>query len=111
MTEYGEVNMKEEKINKKSDMFSWMKNGDFTIFEVNHLFDDYEDVLKKIFSPEQIRVLKEIFGEIAWQFEWHNQEASEPHRKNIVPKIEKLEGQFRNHRHRKEGSYNSKPEW
>lgn len=66
--------------------------------------------LKKIFTEEQAVVIRAIVKQTVHMVDWHNKNDDESHN-DIRKKIDKLQAQFRNHRHDSSKNLGGKAEY
>ena len=72
--------------------------------------DDFK-IFQKIFTEEQAVFLRVLIKRIIWMVDkWHNEQDEECH-KGIRQKIDKLQAQFRNHRHDFSKKFSGKAEY
>jgi len=95
------------------DFLDWLESDDVNIWELdNYLKDKHEQkTLNKIFTNEQLIILRAIIRHSIWSLdEWHNEKDEESHA-DIREQIRKLEARFRNHRHETTKKFSGKAEY
>lgn len=95
------------------EFLAWLESGDCNIWELSNYFADKheQEMLAKIFSKEQLTLLKAIMKHSTWALdEWHNKNDEESH-KDIREQMRKLEARFRNHRHEMTKNFCGKAEY
>jgi len=93
------------------DLIRFFEEEDSTIWEIEGALDNEADreILKPVFNEKQQRVLRAIINKLLEILEWHDKKDDESHN-DIRKQIERLEEEFRHHRHDFSKSYTSRPE-
>lgn len=93
-------------------MVAYFKSKEINLWELDNMLSNPEDqkVLLKLFSSEQLEVVKAIIKNTISALEWHNKDDTEAH-SDIREMFKALEAKFRNHRHETGKTYSAKPEY
>lgn len=105
--------MSEEEKPTVEGIIEYFKEKDVNIWDINNFFDDQDSdyqLLKQVFSPQQLELLGILLHKGIDGLEFHNSKDSEAHQ-DIREKIEDLAAKFRNHRHETGKTYSAKPEY